>query len=612
MILAPDRELTARYTFGMQTHPRVHFRYDGQHPAGASHHQKIVVIDDRIAFCGGLDFTRGRWDTRGHRPRDPLRADTPGENVQPYHDVQLMVSGEVAADLGDLARSRWANATGEHLQAPPSDARALPWPAESGADLENVPVAVSRTFAACGEQEEVREIERLLVDAIASADRHIYIENQYFTAPVVCEALQSRLQEPDGPEIALVLPRETVGWMSQNTMDVLRERRLRQLQDADHGGRLGVYYPDRPDLDEQCINLHAKVLVVDDDLLSVGSANLNNRSMSLDSECNLSIEAAGVPERRQGIASLRNNLLAEHLGVEEEDVRAALDREGSLLAAIEALRSSGRSLRELPFRISEERDALVPDTSIADPECPIDADYFASRFIPDEDRKPARRGLISLAILLVITLLLAAAWRWTPLGEWVDLRALLEQLSALKGSWIAPLVVVAIYVIGGFLMFPVTVLIVGTGLAFGAAWGFGYALLGAELSALASYAVGHALGHESMRRLSDRWVSRASRFLGRQGLLAMITLRIVPVAPFTVVNLVAGASHIGLRDFALGTLLGLVPGTLALVFLSGQVTSAVRGANWVPLLTGVLALPLIGFALWGLRRWIRSRQDAPT
>jgi phosphatidylserine/phosphatidylglycerophosphate/cardiolipin synthase-like enzyme/uncharacterized membrane protein YdjX (TVP38/TMEM64 family) len=617
MILAPDREWTSRYRLGWQTHDCVHFAFDDCIPAGGSHHQKVVVIDDEIAFVGGLDFTRGRWDTPQHRPGDPLRSDFDGDDPKPYHDVQVMVTGEIAATLGDLARQRWAWATNEE----PSPAEEDPdgagsdsgdryWPEGVEAELEEAPVAVTRTLPEFGRREAVRETEQLLVDAIAAARQRIFIENQYFTAPRISDALAQRLQEEDGPEVVLVLPRETVGWMSQYTMDVLRERRLGELREADRHDRLRVWYPDLPGLDEQCINVHSKVLVIDEDLVFAGSANLNNRSLGLDSECGLAVESGGEQARRAGIARLRDRLLAEHLDVSVERVEQAIAEAGSLITAIESLQGTDRTLRALETRVPKAVDASVPETSIADPEQPIDVDYIARQLMPEDDKPSARRGLAGLVALILLAVLLAAAWRWTPLSEWVDPDAVLKRISDLRGSWVAPFAVAAIYIVGGFLMFPVTVLIVATGLAFGAVYGFSYALLGAELSALAAYAAGHYLGHDAMRRLSDQWVSRASRFLGRQGLLAVITLRIVPVAPFTVVNLVAGASHIRFRDFALGTLLGLIPGTLALAVLSDRVLAAVRSPDLatVAVLGAVLALVALGS--WMLRRWAGGQQAA--
>lgn len=608
MILAVNREWAASYKMGWKTHERVHFELDSEHPAGASHHQKVVVVDDRVGFAGGLDFTFGRWDSSEHRPGDSRRADD-GAIPQPYHDVQLMVDGEAARDLGDLARERWRIATGETLEPPAPAPGHDPWPQAVPVDLENTPVGVLRTLPAWASREPVREVERLLVEAIARAQQWIYLENQYFTAPVIRDALLARLQEEDGPEVIVVLPQRTVGWLSQNTMDVLRERLLRRLFEADRHDRLRVYYPYRPGLGDMCINEHAKVTVIDDRLLCAGSANLNNRSMGLDSECNLAVEDGGEAHRRLGIARLRDRLLAEHLGVAVDDLQKAIDGRASLIGAIESLQSPGRTLKPLELVVSQARDARVPETPLADPEHAIDRDYLLDQLVIDEDKPKAKRGLYALAGILLLALLLAAVWRWTPFNEWIDARQLMEQMSALRGSWVAPLAVIAFYIIGGLMMFPVTLMIVGTGLAFGAAYGFAYALLGAEVSALVTYAIGQYVGHESIRRLSDRWVSRASRYLGRQGLLAIITLRIVPVAPFTVVNMVAGASHISLRDFALGTLLGMLPGTLALVVLSDQVVSAIQSpeAAQIALLLGLTVAAALLF--WGLRHWVKSREN---
>ena len=160
----------------------------------------------------------------------------------------------------------------------------------------------------------------------------------------------------------------------------------------------------------------------------------------------------------------------------------------------------------------------------------------------------------------------------------------------------------------GLIVFPVTVLIVATGLAFGSVYGFIYGLLGAELSALVTYAIGHYLGQSTIQRLSHRWVGRVSRRLARQGLLAMITLRVIPVAPFSVVNLIVGASHIRLRDFVLGTLLGMTPGVLFLTLFSDQVVAAFHAPDIQQIaILGGLALA-IGISSWALSRWLLKRR----
>ncbi|HKI59853.1 MAG TPA: phospholipase D-like domain-containing protein, partial [Mariprofundaceae bacterium] len=318
MIFAPAREFLPIYKMDWKTHHRVHFCLDDQHPEGASQHQKIVVIDDSLAFNGGLDLTLGRWDTSDHQADNPDRDRLDSKICNPYHDIQIMVSGAAAGALADLARSRWHNATGKKLAEMDSTPEPL-WPEQVPIDIERARVGIARTQGAFKKLEEIREIQQHYCDAIATAERSIYIENQYLTAPAIENALRQSLEREEGPEIILVLPRETDGWLSQYTMDVLRIRLIRKLQETDHQQRLRVLYPDGPDLANKPINVHAKVMVVDDKIAVVGSANLNNRSMGLDSECNLIVEGDSA-ESKRGIASFRNRLMAEHMGSTEEKV----------------------------------------------------------------------------------------------------------------------------------------------------------------------------------------------------------------------------------------------------------------------------------------------------
>lgn len=610
LIYAPDREWLPVYVPDWSGHRRLRFRMDSSHPSGASHHQKIVVIDDQVAFSGGLDFALGRWDTNAHLPDDERRRDTGGAILQPYHDMQMMVSGPAAAALGELVRERWRTATGRRLRAPRIRGQHDVWPSDVKVDLAHVPIGISRTYPRYGEQPEIREVERLTLGAIAAAQKSIYIENQYFTSDVVGDALVERLRERDGPEVIAVLPEKTTGWLSQITMDVLRERLLKRLFAADRFGKLRAYCPRVPGLGTECINVHAKLLIVDEDFLCIGSANLNNRSMALDTECNLSIEANGEPRIREAIADFRGKLLAEHLGVEPDAVVAAVAREASLIQAVESLRSEeGRRLVNYEFRVSPEMDAAIPESSITDPEGPIDANHVAKSLVCEEDAPPAKRSLLTLAALVLAAVLLTAAWRWTPLSEWINVQEIIDTLRSLRGTWTAPLVVLAIYVLAGLVVFPITVLMVATGVTFGALQGFLYALIGAVTSALVTYLIGQRYGQRVIRNLPGRWASRVRQRLARQGLLAVITLRVVPVAPFTIVNLIAGASRIRLRDFAWGTLIGMAPGALALTVFSDGVVSAISAPEPKHFAILVALALAIGLGAWWLKRWLPAHQE---
>jgi phospholipase D1/2 len=168
---------------------------------------------------------------------------------------------------------------------------------------------------------------------------------------------------------------------------------------------------------------------------------------------------------------------------------------------------------------------------------------------------------------------------------------------------LAPLIVLGVYVLGGLLVVPVMLLITVTGILFGPFVGGIYALSGSLLSGIVTYTIGRKLGRETVRQFAGERLNAITRGLAKRGLLTMVLVRIVPVAPFTVVNVVAGASHIGWRDFLLGTALGMLPGIVATVVFVDRLIAAVRdpGPKTIALLT-VIAAVLIATALLVHRR----------
>ena len=355
----------------MEAHPRIHFRFDGQNPFGAAHHEKLVCIDDALAFAGGIDLTVERWDTPEHGPADPRRLDPSGERYDPVHDLEMAVSGEAARALVELARGRWAEATGETL--PPSRGTNDPWPDSVAPWLTDVPVGIARTRPAMDDRPAVSEVAALNAAALAAARRSVYIEAQYLAARPVADRLAALLERADGPEIVILVWRQAIGWLERFAMGSNRDRLLRRLTAADRHGRLRAYWLAVPGEPEREINLHAKLLIVDDTLVRIGSSNLNNRSLGFDTECDLVIEALD-PDTRTAVARLRNTLLAEHLVRSVEEVGRAIAEQG-LIAAIERLNPGQGRLR--PYRIDPDDGSKepFPGTALLDPAEPLDIDY---------------------------------------------------------------------------------------------------------------------------------------------------------------------------------------------------------------------------------------------
>ena len=360
----------------------VHFLLDDKVPFGACHHQKMLVIDDALAFCGGGDIAPDRWDTPEHLDDNPHRHDRHGGYYKPRHEVMAVLDGPAAAALGDHFRDRWENAT--HARPPRPEPRAPDapdlWPTCEPVDLRDVCVGVARTRPAWRGRKEVREVEALHLAAIAGARSTIYLENQYFTSPVMAEALAARLAEPKGPEVVLVSTRHSPSYFDRMTMDRTRLAFLTRLKQADEagrngGGKLFAFCPTtEAGVD---IIVHAKLAFIDDTMLRVGSANINNRSMGFDTECDLAFEAqagAAGEAQRATIRRLRTSLVAHWLALPPPAVDAALARTGGLGAAIQALDTPDvRRLRPLTPAPIGPLATLIARYHLGDPGGPRDS-----------------------------------------------------------------------------------------------------------------------------------------------------------------------------------------------------------------------------------------------
>ncbi len=359
-------------------HSPVKFRLDGSVPIGASHHQKVLIVDDRLAFCGGGDIGPDRWDTVCHLDDDPRRQKSPhlGEDYESRHELMGLVDGAAALALSDLFRERWKRATRESLspQEEPPPSRDLPptpdtWPQRVPVAARDVTVGLARTMPKWRRYPEIRENERLHLASIQSAERLIYMENQYFTSPVVAEALASRLAEPDGPEVILISTLHSPSYFDRATMDKTRQRFFEQLKAADKADKFRFYCP----VTEQgrFIIVHAKLTIIDDRLLRIGSANMNNRSTGYDTECDLVIEADGGPDdaaTARAIAAYRTELLSHWLHRERQDVEQAISREPRLGSVIAKLDRADRPyLQPLkPVRVGP-LEGLIAFAHIGDP-----------------------------------------------------------------------------------------------------------------------------------------------------------------------------------------------------------------------------------------------------
>jgi phosphatidylserine/phosphatidylglycerophosphate/cardiolipin synthase-like enzyme len=229
-----------------------------------------------------------------------------------------------------------------------------------------VEVGIARTAPEMPDCPEIREIENLFVKQIASAQVSIYAESQYFASRRIAEAIAARLADANAPEIVIINPEHARGWLEPVAMDTARARLATALKQRDPHNRLRLYHPFTAK--GAPIYVHAKVMIVDGRTLRIGSANMNNRSMGLDTECDVTIDAGD--EGADAVRAIRDGLIAEHLGLPVARVAAQIDARGSLIDTIEALRGKGRSLRPYEVPDLSAVEAWLADNEVLDPESP--------------------------------------------------------------------------------------------------------------------------------------------------------------------------------------------------------------------------------------------------
>lgn len=605
-LYALERDPTSRIRLGWSTHERVRFQFDDLHPVGASHHQKVVVVDDALAFSGGLDLTNHRWDTTRHEVDDPLRLTSLNKPYTPFHDVQALVSGPAAMALGELARERWRAVRGDAPNRSRENTEEF-WPVSEEADLIDVDVAIARTLPAFRERAAVRECEALFLDQIAAARSTIYIENQYFTNQDLGRALAARLREPDGPEIVFVGPRDCSGWLEQKTMGVLRHAVLVELLDADLHKRLRILFPYASKAQDVCTFVHAKILVIDDEHLRIGSANLSNRSMGMDTECDLVAVAGGDGKQRAGIQRVRDRLVAEHLGVDTDRVSEAVERHGSLRAAVDELAVGDHTLARV--KVDRSKDGETPGVLAiaADPAEPMSVSRTIDRLMPAierDDRGNVARALFVAACLAGVGAIVARGYSGTSSFEAHNAQQLVAAISADQGA--LPWIFVGL-IAGGLLFVPFELLVLVPVVLLGAMRGSAMAVAAGAVCALIGYAIGRALGPKPFARVLGRRAQNVWRGLRRDGAMSVAVVRFVALFSATSVHVLCGAAKVHPRDFTLGSLLGLAPAWLASIALGSLLRAAILEPSVTKTVITIIAAIGLALLLLYVRRNVLMR-----
>ena len=264
-------------------------------------------------------------------------------------------------------------------------------------------------------------------------------------------------------------------------------------------------------------------------------------------------------------------MIGHFCGVTGGDFAAAIAQSGLLIKTARSTQN-GHSLKPITST-QPTPDICRALEEIADPERPIAPPEFPKSFVGERPKARRVSRLAKVIAIGILVVLMVLVWRLTPLSELTNPEHIRDAFADVSEMPMAPAIVLAIFLVGGLLAFPVTLLIAATAATFGPWLGFAYAAAGAIASAVLTYGVGALIGRQALEDVLGPRLNRIRRAFTRRGVLAVATVRMVPIAPFTLVNLAAGASRIPLSDYVLGTMLGLLPGLILMSALGHQIFS---------------------------------------
>lgn len=585
ILLTLDREFMPAARWRIENCPNIHYRFDNVVPLQASHHQKIVIIDDEIAFSGGQDVGTLRWDNRRHHPEDPLRKDGVVEEDEnkpyiPNHDVQIVVSGPAAQALAELARRRWFLATDyEAVAVRPYTCKGKPkaWPSKNPPQFEDVRVAISLTFPQIGETPPTRQVEQLFFDQIASAEHFIYIENQYLASRDIARAINRALKQNKNLRVLIFSSRDPVGLAEEVAMWSLRLKFKHLVKRGVRDRVEMVFSVSKSENKAVSVHVHSKVMVIDDKYLRVGSANINDRSMFLDSECDITLVGKNA-ETRAKIAELRNDLIEEHSGRKKSDIQKLIDQNAPIAEFLKEVPGSDKFLRRIHDSLSPFAQFLTWVTLAKARHRPI-LDIVMHFFSSHNDKAGFPHKRASMAFLIVMVLAMFLYFNRQIPEDFIRSEHLDGIYNALKNSPNAAWLIIGIFVLVGLVCFPVTVLIAGTAAMLGPLTGLAVAMAGVAASAALSYIIGKVLGKRLFQNYTNTAFLRVRDRIAGAGVLGIAALRLIPIGPFTLVNMILGAMPVTFATFLAGTILGILPGAAAMAILGDSLASIWRNPD---------------------------------
>ena len=214
------------------------------------------------------------------------------------------------------------------------------------------------------------------------------------------------------------------------------------------------------------------------------------------------------------------------------------------------------------------------------------------------------------AIVVALALTATLVWRYTPLGEALTAERIIDWIETFSGYWWAPYAVALLYIPASCVLFPRALITMAAAVAFGPWEGFFVAMGGVAINTLFGYGIGRMLDEKAMKRLGGQRVDRIAQLLRKEGLMAVTSIGLLPVAPFIVTVIAFGALRLKVHHVVAGVLLAHLPGTVGSTVLGDQVAAALSQHRSINAWIIVAVVAMMAAVAWFTRRWWKRLQAA--
>jgi phospholipase D1/2 len=220
--------------------------------------------------------------------------------------------------------------------------------------------------------------------------------------------------------------------------------------------------------------------------------------------------------------------------------------------------------------------------------------------------KDRKQMWLSAAGILVVILGLAGIWRFTPLQHYTDQENLSRLITFVRGQWWTLLTVIPAYLVANSLLFPNMVLNCAVILTLGGFFGWACAITGSITAASLFFYLGRRFGTAKLDFMKGNRFEKVRKFLRKGGIGAVVSVRMIPIAPYAIVNTAAGSINLRFRDFLIGTFIAHLPGTLTLAIFGEQLENMITDPSAENIMV-LLAVVMLGIVLiWGVKQYARK------